>query len=74
MNEGHWLRRWTLQWLWWGRLPKLVLWTWPRPGTHARKVVGKPLFYGLHLGVFEFRLFDKTWGNRPDVYYEGADS
>lgn len=54
-------RRWILQTIVWGRWPTIKVWTWPMKSSRPKH--GRPLFYGLMLGIVEFRWFDNEWGN-----------
>jgi len=48
-----------LQLVWWWQLPTIGFWAYPRSYKEQASLHGKPIFYGLHLGIVEFRYFPK---------------
>jgi len=46
-----------LQFVWWGRFPRVKFWQFPRKPSSYYEFNKKPVFYGLYFGIFEIRYF-----------------
>jgi len=46
-----------IQLVWWGRFPKIKWWAYPQSFKDYEAMMGKPIFWGLYLGLFEIRFF-----------------
>ncbi|KKN71466.1 hypothetical protein LCGC14_0420450 [marine sediment metagenome] len=55
-----------LQFVWWWRFPTIKFWAYPRSFKQHNALKGKPMFYGLYLGILEIRYFPLRIGKVED--------
>ena len=48
-----------VQFVWWWRLPYFKVWAYPQSYKKDESFNGKPIFWGLYLGIVEIRVFPK---------------